>query len=758
MLATLGAAGITIVASLALGAGILVASGREDLAALAGGVGFAALIAAATVLVRFPGRATTAILIIALLCAAGAWRARRFRAPPKSVLLQAIAGATVLALLALPFLAAGHFGPLGVSMDNDLGFHLGWVHALVTGPPPFPFFSFGYPLGGEALAACLTRLGIGDEQALIGVAAAALALTAVGAAAVLRRAPAVPRVLIAVACGVPYLSAAFFGEASFKEPTMGLIVLTIALLIQSGELRGSIAALLVLSAGALFIFGPPGLLWPAAFLLARLFAERWQPPRSRAELSRQLIGVVAVLGLLALAGLGAEAIGKQIGASGFKIYLGGPPAGHFGGNFARQLPLTEGLGVWLGRDFRLPADGAGATPAVLLAVCVFVAAIVLDRRRWRSSLLLPSAFGVLIYLAARRTTLPYFSAKLLLSLEPLLILFATSALLEPGSSERTRGARRLAPIVLASGFAALVIWSGAYALRSSPVDGTAFASELSSLRAIVRGHSVLFLGADQWSPEWLRGSNLRGLNAGHRYPVRAAKRAGPPWDFDTPRPALLDSIDYVIAPRTLDTSEPPANWRLVRRTAHYELFAREGTAPHRFVLGEQAAPGARLDCSLPAARALAAKPGVAAVRAAPIVSGAWLTAAGPAPSGPAGPLVAFLTAGQTATSSLSLPAGTFELSLTYWSAVPVTLHAGAVAVRLTPTLEPIGPLWHAVVVTTGGGALPLTVTIAHGHVPIPLNGAWIGPVHAVPANGHDTIVPLHAACGRYVDWYRIGQP
>ena len=346
------------------------------------------------------------------------------------------------------------------------------------------------------------------------------------------------------------------------------------------------------------------------------------------------MALVAVVGLLALAGLGADAIGKQIGASGFRIYLGGPPAGHFGGNFARQLPLTEGLGVWLGRDFRLPADGTGATPAVLLAICVFVAAIVLDRRRWRSSLLLPSAFGVLIYLVARRTTLPYFSAKLLISLGPLLILFAMSALLEAGSTERQHGARRLAPVVLASAFAALVIWSGADALRSSPVDGTAFASELSSLRGMVTGHSVLFLGADQWAPEWLRGSNLRGLNAGHRYPVRQAKRAGPPWDFDTPRPALLDSIDYVIAPRTLDASEPPPNWRLVRTTAHYQLFARDGTAPRRFVLDEQAAPGARLDCSLPAARALAAKPGVAAVRAAPIVSGAWLTRRGSSAFGP----------------------------------------------------------------------------------------------------------------------------
>ena len=104
-----------------------------------------------------------------------------------------------------------------------------------------------------------------------------------------------------------------------------------------------------------------------------------------------------------------------------------------------------------------------------------------------------------------------------------------------------------------------------------------------------------------------------GLNAGHRYRVGAAKRAGPPWDFDTPRPALLDSIDYVIAPRTWTRSKPPANWRgSVRRTARTELFAREGTAPHHFRSRRAGRTGCPARLSLPATRALAAKPGVAA--------------------------------------------------------------------------------------------------------------------------------------------------
>ena len=776
MLATLCVAGLTILASLALGAGILSGSGREDTLALAGGVGFAALIAAATVLVRLPGRATTAICVIALLCLAGAWRARHLRAPPGTLLLCAVGAVAVLALLMLPFLAAGHFGPLGVSMDNDLGFHLGWVNALITGPPPFRFFSFGYPLGSESLTAALTRLGFGDEQALIGVPAGALALTAVSAVAVLDRVPALPRVLVGVACGLPYLSAAFFGEASLKEPTMGLLVLTLALLLARGSIRGAVPALLVLSIGALFIFGPPGLVWPVVFVLVRIFADRWHAPRSRAELFAQLGGLAAVLGLLALAALGVAAVGKQIGAYGFKVYLGGPPAGHFGGNFARQLPLTEALGVWFGRDFRLPADGAGATFAVLIAICVFAGAVIAGRRRWRSNLLLPSAAGVLLWLAASQTTLPYFSAKLLLGIGPLLMLFATSAILSlrPAEAAKTDAggladtggrahagsggwgarARRGGPVLVVSVFAALVIWSGSYALRSSPVDGTAFGAELVSLRPVIGGHTVMYLGDDQWTPEWLRGAGIRGLTLGHRFAVRLNKRAGPPWDFDTPVPAVLNSIDFVITTRTLNASSPPANFRLVRTTAHYELWARDGTSAPRLVLNEQASPGARLNCTQPFGRALAARPGVAAVRSAPVASTRWSTPAGPLGGGLPG--AALVPAGTTATATLALPAGTFELSLSYWSAVPLTLRAGGAAVRLTPTLEPFGPLWRATVISTDGGILPLTVQLARGRIPIPLPGAYVGTVFAVPADEHDTIVPLRSACGKYVDWYRAG--
>ncbi len=469
MLATVACAALVFVASLALGAGILRTFVPSAPPAIAGGVGYATLICAAVVLVRGPGRASTGLVAIGALSLAGAWRARELRPRAASIVGAVVSAASVLVLLLLPFLAAGHFGPLGVGIDNDLGFHLGWVYDLANGPPPFRFFSLGYPLGSESLAACLTRLGFGDEQALIGVTAAAIALTSVAAFISLSAHNWELRVPIAIACGLPFLSAGYFGEGSFKEPIMGLLVLTLALATSAGGPSGwgEAAVLLVLSAATVFIFGPPGLIWPAVFLFGRVFAERWQPPRSRAALARQFGVAVAALGTVALLVAVASALGNRIGASGFRIYLGGPPAGDFGGNFPRQLPISEGLGVWFGLDFRYPyAPGVLPTAAVVLAIALFASAAAGLLRAWRTTLVLPAAAAIAIYLAARETTLPYFSAKLMVIAGPLLLLCLFSGLLGIGGVKWSRVGRAV-PVVLALVFGAAVIWSSARALYAS---------------------------------------------------------------------------------------------------------------------------------------------------------------------------------------------------------------------------------------------------------------------------------------------------
>jgi hypothetical protein len=754
MLAIFASACLTIIASLALGAGILAVCRVSAPLRLAPGVGFAALIALATMCVRAPGRAVTGLILVALASVVGGWRARQSRAPAGAVAGAAVATVAVLGLLSLPFVAAGRFGPLGASIDYDLGLHVHWVDALANGPPPWRFFSLSYPLGGESLAACLTRLGIGEQQALIGVAAAALGLSAITAFGALERVRLPLRVVLAVACGVPFLSAAFFGEGSFKEPTIGLLVLTTALLVLSGEpLRRILPGLVVLAAGALFVFGPPAVGWPFVCVALRIFAERWRRPQSRRLALRQLGMLVAGLAAVALAAVAVAAISKQIGAGGFSIDLSGPTTGKFGGNFARQLPLTEALGVWFGHDFRL---SAGSGPLWLLALVVAIgvcaAAVVAELRRWRSSLLLPVVAALLVYLAARLTTLAYFSAKLLVAAGPLLVLFAVFGVL--ALREARPRWRAVVPVGLAGAFAAAVIWSSAGALWNSPVDDSAFGAELATLQPIVKGHVVLFLGYDFWSVVSLKDTTLFADAAtGHPLRAQSRKSASPPFDFDSPLPAELDAAEYVITTRTLDASSPPRGWALVRTTAHFQLFARRGRSETRKVLPEEeSAPGAVLDCTSGARLRLNLKAGIAAVRTAPVASSTWQGVAGSVAVSPSG--TAFIGAGRSAAATIRLPPGRFELSLSYESAVPMTLSAAGSSFRLTPTLEPLGPLWRAGVITSSGGPTPLRITVANGHLPIPTTAGLAEPVFAVPTDEHDTIVPLRKACGRYVDWYQ----
>jgi hypothetical protein len=758
MLVTLGGALLTIVASLAFGMAILRTVAPHLPRATAPGIGYAALICAAAVLVRAPGRAGTGLVVIAVLALLATYRAREERARAACVAGAAVCVGAVLTLLLLPFLAAGHFGPLGVSMDNDLGFHLGWVYDLAHGPPPFHFFSFGYPLGSESLAACLTRLGLGDEQALIGVTAAAIALTSVSVFIALSGCDYKLRVPIAIAAGLPYLSAGFFGEGSFKEPIMGLLVLTLALATfapdRSG--RGGAGVVLLLTVATVLIFGPPGLIWPLAFVVAREFADRWARPRSSRALAYQSGLALAALGAVALVAELASAVGRQLGASGFQFFLSGPPAGLFGGNFARQLPLTEGLGVWFGRDFRYPySHGVLSTAAVVLALALFVAAVAALLRAWRTALLLPIAAVIAIYLAARVTTLPYFSAKLMVSAGPLLLLFVFEGLLSLRGATGARAGPAVL-VALALLLSVAVVWSSAEALRASPVDDPALGTELESFRPLVAHHTVLFLGDDGWVPEWLRGATLTASGVkGRPFSVQPHKSNQPPFDFDTPDPPVLNTADYIITTNTLDASTPPANWVLVRTTPHYELFARRGTAPARSILNEQSAPGATLDCSQAAGRALAAEPGIAAVRPPPVSSSAWRTLAGATLAEFPGLAATPMGAGQVAFSTLRPMRGRIELSLAYRAPLPITLRVGTVSVQLTPTLEPYGPLWHVAVISTHGGPVSVRLQVGQGRVPNSNAGGLVGPVSAVPARRGDTIVPLRAACGRYVDWYRL---
>ena len=71
-----------------------------------------------------------------------------------------------------------------------------------------------------------------------------------------------------------------------------------------------------------------------------------------------------------------------------------------------------------------------------------------------------------------------------------------------------------------------------------------------------------------------------------------------PFDFDSLTSRGLDRFRFAVSVRGPYASDPPPNWRLIRRTRSFLLWKRSGRTPPRATLpNEGDAPGALLDCS-----------------------------------------------------------------------------------------------------------------------------------------------------------------
>lgn len=751
-----------VVVSLVLGAGAMRICGYARSRPAAGALGYAILITLVSVAIRLPGGVATAWVLTGVALVIAAIAARDQRPRPRVIIEGALLAAVLLALLGLPFLAFGHFGLLGVSLDNDLGFHVGWVEQFHAGHAPFGIGPHAYPTGTETLAALFGGSLRGASQALVGTAAATLVLTALAAFTVLEKAPAAVRVLGAAAVGLPYLTAAYFGEGSFKEPQMGMLVLGLALFsarlperARWWPLRG--APTLAVTAAAYLTLGPGGLVYPAVIVGARLVvaaARRFLPGATPRVRGLAIAG--AAMACVLFAGV-VYAAHRHSGLIPFAFSRAEHT--HPGGNLARALPFTEGFGVWLGRSFRLPADSTLLAPLVVVLALAAVATGALLAVRARDGTLVVPAIGVLaIALVARATVIPYDAAKAIVAGGPLLVLTAIAPLASVGWPRDGPAWRAALGPAVAGVLALAVLWTSAYALRSSPVDSDAYDSQLAALRPLIDSHPVVFLGHDDWIAADLPGTVVAEPLPAHEFPLplppRLQKGPLPPFDFDTEPVAGLDKVPYVITTRSLDASSAPANFHPQRVTRDFILWARDGPTAPREILNERSQPGAILDCKTPDGARLAARSGVAAVRPVPVLAPMWRHASG-APT-PTSRGYAITPSGGHAYTALRLPPGRWQLSLDYQSPAALTLRVGPTTFSLPSRLEPPGSLWVVGDVTTGSVVVPVELDVAPAPAPLPLSSALAGPLHAVPADQRDRLVPLHAACGRYVDWYRLG--
>jgi hypothetical protein len=287
----------------------------------------------------------------------------------------------------------------------------------------------------------------------------------------------------------------------------------------------------------------------------------------------------------------------------------------------------------------------------------------------------------------------------------------------------------------------------------------------------IDGKSVLYAGQDRFAQWELRGSDTsipliefpddrvlerptKPFDAGVAYS---------PIDFDSFTPGTLDGFEYVVTTRAAYASKAPPNFRAVQRTPSYILWKRTGRTPRkRITLLEGGAPAAPIDCAAPESRLIVARPGSASLFPAPVV--------GPKEDWGDGPRPAL---GEETSQKLGLPAGRWNLSLQYFSPVPIHLRApGAGLDERLPaaldgqrpnqlTLFNDGQYWPA-----GSIELPratrlrFTVSVDSPDALQRLTSydgtAFLGELTARQV-GPERRVPLVAACGSWVDFYSGGR-
>jgi hypothetical protein len=488
MPAVIGSALVILAASVIAGRALLRAFGRDRPTWMQGSIGFALLVVLAPLLIRLPGRATTATIIIAIaLVAALAVMRRGFFAPnteagggrPSRRAWRGAGGARAavatsgggggspsrgadqraphLAALAtviivgaatcLPFLFNERVGILGEGIyTNDQAAQLYWTDWLAndTGPEP-PAVQVGYPVGPQAVAALGAEATAASlEHAFDGLLVAIAVLTGLVALSALGALPPVRRVVAASLTALPYLAASFLAQSAFKETAMALFVL--AFVIALGELgregvprRSTAAALVVLAVATVFTYSLPGLVWFALALVLWLAAElvlRRRPVEieaARTAIARHrriaVVTVIVIAAVVAAAAVPAASFVREVG----KVQASS-------GRLASPVFPGEALAIWPKGNFQIVrGEVTGAIPAAAFGfVCVALGLLAAWRRR-DTPLAAMVVAGAVIYAGARLEASIYVQAKALAVIAPVVAFTALKGLF----SESPAASRRL---------------------------------------------------------------------------------------------------------------------------------------------------------------------------------------------------------------------------------------------------------------------------------------------------------------------------
>jgi hypothetical protein len=782
MLGTYGGAALLFGASTIVGQAVFVIAGRRGWSWLAPAVGLAVLVVLGAIAIGLPGHGATAavICVLVLLACAVLVLARTEISWPwrgLAVVVLPVLGASI------PFLANGRVGILGVSLDNDTSVHLLWTEGLRSSlmSSLYPIFD-GYPLGPHSLVATLAAAtGIRADHALDALLLVVVPITALAAAAAVPRIALWRKALIGLLASLTYLASAYYGQGSFKEPMMGLFLLAFVLVLRElrrmpgasvgetdpGGQGGSNRAVWarwaragipagLLAAAAIYTYSYLALAWLGGFLVVWFLVELLASPAwiLRATLRRHALtriaavtlGGGAVMVVAILPSLGRllnyfNAVGASSGG-------GGIPTSNLG-NLAGPLSPFEGLGVWLAPDYRFsPANvfHAGELASLALVVLIFGLLWALRRR----DLALPAAVAICaaIYFYSQAHQSPYVTAKSLVVAAPLVMVVGARGLLSGRDASQGGGWWSTIRLLAGLAFAFVALHSSLLALRAEPVGSTAQTTELAQLRAVVGHAPTLFLGNDDFAGWELRGVHLAyPSTTSFPSPIAVALSIKPyvygdAFDFDSVSPSQLNRFAYVITTNTPYASQPPANFQLARSLPGFQLWRRVGPTAPRLNIDTGQAPGAVLDCHTTPGARLSRRAGVAAIMETPVLSGA----------------IAALSPGANTTVGMRLPRGEWDLSLQYTSAEILKLNAGGAHWQLPANTARPGPYFYFGSVRSDGRT-PVSVQIYEEHpsrFASPLDQADLSSIAATSRPDARKLVPLADACGRYVDWYRLG--
>jgi hypothetical protein len=794
MIGTYASAALICAASLLVGRAILSLAGRRSWSWLEPGVGLAAVLAVTGLLARAPGHGTsvTVGLLALLIVAALLTRWLPYEAPAALRVGLPVA-IVLLVVLSIPFAVSGRWGLLGVGFNNDLGLHLAWAEWLRSGFGPAP--DTGYPLGPHGLAVATAAVpGIGLGQAFVGEIVAIGVLTGLTALGALRELASGRRLLAATMVALPYLAASYFAQAAFKETAEALFVLTFALFLWDYERRradlstgprdvGPSAGfwgraleglpLLALAGGIFFSYSFAGIAWPIAvgvlWSLTRPVVRRALRPRA---LLRLLLRPAVLITVLVLAGLAvvATVVGPFGFASSFNKVAGSNTYG--------PVSPVEALGIWPTSNYRL--DAAGGAPLAGLAGAVAGLALLLGLVWWvrRRELTIPVALGAcaVLYLVSLPFSGDYSQAKALMIAAPLAMLVAIRPLLTEFGGRRadngtmraeigpSAGLARVGWSVLAVVFVGGAIYSSFLALRDAPVGPPGHGSELKAFLPIVHGKPVLYAGQDRYAAYGLLGADTHvplvefpdtEVSPNPEKPFDTGD-AYSPIDFDSFSQGTLERFDYVITGRAAWNSQAPKNFKRLAATPSFVLWKRTGPTPRdRHVLLEGTEAGALAGCAAPEIRILLANPGRASLFPAAAIGSkaAWDEGS-------------ILGTGESTSQSLDLPAGSWNLSIQYFSPFDLTLTAPNLQEPLkaaldgqrpnTISLGNNGQFWPAGRYESAGGRVRFTLSSDDASTLQSLSGydgkAYVGELVAVPAKPH-RIVPLSQACNAWIDSY-----